>query len=133
MEEIIYKLFGLYGTIKNQHYSANGKDFYQEHIFADRLIDMLDIMETIDTIQEVFYLGRGLDALPWEAICENAHPLRGEDLRKDIVILLDELDTQVTVVIHGETSEGEKNVLANLAQNIQNAVGFLNRYLSVKI
>lgn len=60
MTELLSKLFALYATLKNLHYSARGVEFYSIHKLADEMND--NIIGYADEIQENFYLGQGMEA-----------------------------------------------------------------------
>lgn len=71
MVQILIKLFALYGTLKNLHYSVNGLNFYSIHKLADDMSDGL--LSFADEIQENYYLGQGLPAVDMKMVMSGAY------------------------------------------------------------
>ena len=59
MLQILARLTAIKGFAKDIHYTATGESFYGIHILMDRVIDGLD--DFIDSINEVFYMGKGVE------------------------------------------------------------------------
>lgn len=130
-KDLLVKLAALYGSCKNYHYSAKGFDFWGNHLFGDRLSE--EILDYMDSIQEVCFLGRNLPAVCWGEIFSLAetqvafgdNPLSIMQGIKDLVlsILNDISDCQE------ECTAGEQDLMGKIAFSMQQNLGFIQRYL----
>lgn len=55
MVEIMAKIQAIHNTAKRYHWQCQGKNFYQEHLFFDRIADSFT-NDAIDTLAEAWYM-----------------------------------------------------------------------------
>lgn len=116
------------------HYSAKGKFFYSDHLFAERIGDTEEMSDEKDDLIETIYLGRGFDAPLSSDIAERVAEITPE-VTNDTQLnfkLLRELIVKVLIDIEtlGGLTRGEEDLLGTVAHILQRHNGLLFRQLS---
>lgn len=116
------------------HYSAKGKFFYSDHLFAERIGDTEEMEDEKDDLIETIYLGRGIEAPLSSDIAERVAeltPAVTDDTQLNFKMLRDMI---VKVLIDIETlddlTRGEEDLLGTIAHVLQRHNGLLFRQLS---
>lgn len=116
------------------HYSAKGKFFYSDHLFAERIGDTEEMADEKDDLIETIYLGRGIEAPLSSDIAERVAeltPAVTDDTQLNFKMLRDMI---VKVLIDIETlddlTRGEEDLLGTVAHVLQRHNGLLFRQLS---
>lgn len=127
MKELLCRLTAIEYYLKTIHYRSKGENFWSDHIFADKLID--DISGFKDTINEVCFLGEGLDAPLAADILKGTLAYLPEEMTEDMFTKLSDLycDTLEHIEDIGDCSSGEKSLLDSIAQALQLGYGLILR------
>ncbi len=111
------------------HYSAKGKFFYSDHLFAERIGDTEEMEDEKDDLIETIYLGRGIEAPLSSDIAERVAeltPAVTDDIQLNFKMLRDMI---VKVLIDIETlddlTRGEEDLLGTIAHVLQRHNGLL--------
>ena len=127
MKELLSMITAIEYYLKSIHYRSKGESFWSDHIFADKLIDDLD--GVTDSINEVCFLGEGLDAPLSADVLKNALAFLPEEMTEDMWKHLSDLycDTLEHLEDIGEVSSGEQSLLDSIAQKLQQGYGLILR------
>ena len=111
------------------HYNARGKDFYENHLFAERIGDKKEVSELVDELFEIVFLGRGKDVPNSKELSEiilsiTPSPKKDEEanykkLRSMIISCLDDIQSLELL------TRGEKDVFGRIAFLLQLNNGLL--------
>lgn len=117
------------------HYSANGKEFYSEHLLSERVAG--DSSYIVDDVIETIYLGRGIDAPLSEDITATVSEMipevtedaqtnfkRLRDLIVNALVGIEELDG---------LTRGEEDLIGSIAHALQRNNGLLFRQLDYAV
>ena len=130
INNLICFLIALQSFCKDIHYNAKGDAFYSKHLLVDRVQE--NISDYIDRIKEVCILGNNEQTLPsWEYLSA-ATGLIPEPAESDLDNFrnLAALITSVLSLIEQmEGSQGELNLYASIAEDLQNSLGLVNRQI----
>lgn len=116
---------------KDGHYQCKGIDFPQLHELFDKIQDGLSEMR--DITQEIFFLGRGQDAMAGKEILQIVSGIiqepgkTNEELIANVKdCLLKTLDN-LSDLIKQDLTSGERSLFDDQAKDLQQRMGFLNR------
>lgn len=130
MKDILVLLIAIQRTAKDVHYHAKGKDFWGDHLLADRIYDGLD--DFIDDIFENWYLGKEEEAPLQKNIYAEAVANMYES--DDIDGMLRRLDDlifkcigQIQLMPADELTAGDSDLLGRICSDLQKKHGFLVR------
>lgn len=132
INQIISYLYAIANFAKDIHYSCYGEAFYSKHEFADFIQD--GIYNYIDLIKEVCLLGNEISPLSSIEYLRSAAdiiPLRLENDDKKNFENLKELLIETLSLLEQTTelTRGENNLLDDIAQNLQQKLGLVNRQI----
>lgn len=132
--EIICGINAISNYAYDIHYSAKGKFFYSDHLFAERIGDTEEMSDEKDDLIETIYLGRGFEAPLSSDIAERVveitpdvtdnTQLNFKMLRDMIVKVLVDIETL------DDLTRGEEDLLGTIAHILQRHNGLLFRQLS---
>lgn len=127
--KLICYLLALANFAKDIHYSCHGDAFYGKHEFADRLADGED--NYIDQIKEICILGNDEEPLPSGEYLSRATSLIPLKSDKDRENFFSMKALMLNALTHLEEMDGmtrgEENLIGNIAQDIQQNLGLVNR------
>ena len=130
INKLIAQLIAICNYAKDIHYNAKGDAFYSKHLLADRIQD--NISEYIDQIKEICFLGNDVETLPSAEYLLKATsyiPAIQEDDKANFKSL-EMLIVSTLATIEGlEGTKGEENLYGNIAQDLQNSLGLINRQI----
>lgn len=128
---IIAHLIAIANYAKDIHYNCKGEAFYSMHLLADRVQE--NIYEYIDSIKETFFLAADIKTLPSKEYLMQATLLLPDitGIDKEDFKELKKLITDTLRLIQNlnSMSTGEENLIGNIAENLQNSVGLINRQI----
>ena len=130
MKEILALLIAIQRTAKDVHYHAKGRDFWGDHLLADRIYD--DIDGFIDDIFENWYLGKEEEAPLQKNIYADAvaNMYESDDL-DGMLRRLDDLIFKCIGIIQllpeSELTAGDNDLLGRICSDLQKKYGFLVR------
>lgn len=130
INKLIAQLIAICNYCKDIHYNAKGEAFYGKHLLADRVQENLN--EYIDQIKEICILGNDEKTLPsaeyltmataFIPAIQNEDKANFKSLENLLVITLGTLESL-------EGTKGEENLYGNIAQDLQNSLGLINRQI----
>lgn len=130
VNSIIAHLLAIQNFAKDIHYNCKGEAFYSKHLLCDRVAE--NIYDYIDSIKETSFLARMKEPLQCSEYLRNATAYI-----PDIALLNDEESFQKLASLIALTLEiiqdlkdltiAEENLFGNIAENLQNSLGLLNR------
>lgn len=128
--KLIYFLIAIANFAKDIHYSAHGESFYGKHLFVDRIQE--NMYEFIDQIKEVCILGNNEEPLPsGEYLTRATSLIPAKDDNDDLANFRSMQNLMIRTLTHIEGMDGmtvgEENLIGNIAQDIQNNLGLVNR------
>lgn len=133
MINLIAYLEAARNQLKDLHYTAKGLTFYGNHLLADRMQENLS--GYVDSIKEVCYLGKGLNAPQSKDIYEIVLTLliqsynqielfkKADELLKLAIYEIEELEKR-------DLLGGERNLLEGISENLMQSRGFIYRVLT---
>ena len=130
INNLICFLIALQNFCKDIHYNSKGDAFYSKHLLVDRVQD--NISDYIDRIKEVCILGNNQQTLPsWEYLsaATGLIPESSEsdsDNFKNLAVLITSV---LSLIEQMEGSQGELNLYAAIAEDLQNSLGLVNRQI----
>lgn len=139
VKEYIACLLCLEMACKDGHYQAKGIDFRQLHELFDTIIEGVDdapLSDMRDNIQEIFFLGRGKDAMSGKEMLEiaskwmKAPATTNEELVKNVKECLECALDMLAKILQEDISQGENDLFGNQGRELQHRLGFLNRTLA---
>lgn len=142
VKEYIASLLALEMCCKDGHYQVKGIDFRQLHMLFDQIINGIDddsestLSDMRDAIQEIYFLGKGLNALSGQDMLSIAATLIVPVGDNNIVLIQNAKDAligcleRVGAILKGNITQGENDLFANQARELQHRLGFLERTLS---
>ena len=111
------------------HYTANGRNFYSDHLFSERLADI----DVKDDFIETFYLGESEDAPDSAKISAKVAeitPKPSQDTQADFKKLRKMIVKALMAIENYHGTKGEEDLLGSLAHILQRHNGLLFRELS---
>lgn len=111
------------------HYTANGRNFYSDHLFSERLADI----DVKDDFIETFYLGESEDAPDSAKISAKVAeitPKPSQDTQADFKKLRKMIVKALMAIENYHGTKGEEDLLGSLAHILQRHNGLLYRELS---
>lgn len=143
--EIMASIQAIHNTAKRYHWQCRGKDFYEAHLFFDRLADAFDA-DIVDTLAEAWYMNDGsnnitdlneLDSLIVNKIGRefSLDELSNPKIQDYMFLELQRIIKELYSYIHTEEfGQGISNIFDDLASKIEQNLGLLNaRLADVKI
>jgi DNA-binding ferritin-like protein len=119
---------------KNGHYIVKGSDFLSKHEAYDMIIsEWGELSDWRDSIQEVVYLGKGLEAIPSKALMTEALGLlpdspTSEKVQLDTTkILMDQILANCEDIGKQQITQGEADLLGQIADGLQHKMMILER------
>ena len=131
INNLICFLIALQNFCKDIHYNAKGDAFYSKHLLADRVQE--NISDYIDRIKEVCILGNSNSTLPsWEYLSASTGliPEVSANDTDNFKSLADLISSILALIEQMESSKGEDNLLAAIAEDLQNSLGLINRKIT---
>lgn len=128
INELIISLMKIQNFAKDIHYNCKGDAFYSKHLLCDRIAE--NLYDYVDNIKETIILARMERPLPSSNYLEAASnlPALGEDDKENFTKLRNLIVGALTVIENIDNqSVGEANLIGNIAENLQNSLGLLNR------
>lgn len=123
IDSLIVYLMAISNLAKDIHYNCKGKNFYGDHLFADRINENLG--EYIDQIKEICLLGHALKPL-----CSSDYLNRAAQAVPIEVSFSQMSELMLNTLSLIETiegiSKGDENLIGAIAQDIQNNIGLIN-------
>ena len=136
MNDLMARLTVIYHYAKDIHYTARGKEFYSTHLLMDRVAD--GIQDFLDSINEVCFMGRGLDTPSAKEILTNAIKIYPE--LWTTMGCLEELGDFITGTLeniyemeqnnNGKYMNAEISLLDDIAKDLQLKAGLINQTVS---
>ena len=139
VKEYVAELMALELCCKDGHYQASGIDFRQLHELFDTIIEGVDgpsLSSMRDEIQEVVFLGRNLPAISGKDIVTNTADIisrpgmSNQELLEEARRLINTALETIARLMQKDITQGENDVFASQAKELQQRLGFLNRTLS---
>lgn len=139
VKKYISELMALELCCKDGHYQAAGIDFRQLHELFDTIIEGVDgpsLSSMRDDIQEVVFLGRDLPAYSGKEIVTTTADIISEpgknnqELLEEARGLLNTALETIARLMQKDITQGENDLFASQARELQQRLGFLNRTLS---
>lgn len=130
IKDLIVALEKVRIVAKQLHYRLSGEAFYANHKLMDRV--QKPMMEFIDSLKEVCYLGHGsLPPTEQEIYSEVVDELVGE---YDMQSMANVLNTAVAYCEEATRAEGiqqgDLNLIGNIAETLQNSLGLVSRVIA---
>lgn len=130
INKLIAQLIAICSFCKDIHYNAKGDAFYGKHLLADRVQE--NINDYIDQIKEISILGNDEKTLPSGEYLLKATsfipPIENDD-KKNFKSLEKILINTLSLIEQMEGTTGEINLYGNIAQDLQNSLGLINRVI----
>lgn len=130
IDSLIIYLLAISNYAKDIHYNCGGKNFYGNHLFADRIQD--SISEFIDQLKEVCLLGHSIKPLHSSEYLTKASKIIPIEINfnemKGLII-----NTLELIEAINNASKGDDNLIGNIAQDLQNNLGLINIMLEGNI
>lgn len=130
INKLIAELIAICSFCKDIHYNSKGDAFYGKHLLADRVQE--NINEYIDQIKEICILGNDEKTLPsgeyllkatsFIPAIQNEDKANFKNLENLLIATLGTLESL-------EGTKGEENLYGNIAQDLQNSLGLINRQI----
>lgn len=137
MEDTIKRLTVIYHYAKDIHYNAKGESFYSTHLLMDRVAD--GIMEQIDQINEICFLGMGKPAPDSQNILKNAAddmPQIWNNDWENIEQLKNYIGGTIENILeieqNNEVNSAEASLLDDIAKSLMQKKGLLLRTITAK-
>lgn len=130
VNNLICSLIAIQNFSKDIHYNAKGEAFYSKHLLADRVQE--NISDYIDRIKEVAILGNDEKTLPSGEYLSRATSLIPELSKEDKENFqsLENLIVNTLMLLQDmESTMGEDNLYGEIAENLQNSLGLINRQI----
>ena len=130
INNLICFLIALQNFCKDIHYNSKGDAFYSKHLLVDRVQE--NISDYIDRIKEVCILGNNEKTLPsWEYLsaATGLIPEISESDLDNFKSLAALLTSVLSLIEQMEGSQGEQNLYAAIAEDLQNSLGLINRQI----
>lgn len=130
MKDILVLLIAIQRTAKDVHYYAFGKDFYSDHLLADRIYDGLE--DLMDEIQENYFLGQEQEAIPQKVLYEEAakemYPYNEfSGMLKHLDNLIFNCIAKIQLMPTDGLTAGDSDLLGRICSDLQKKHGFLVR------
>ncbi|MBQ2285579.1 MAG: hypothetical protein II244_07940 [Clostridia bacterium] len=130
INKLIAELIAICSFCKDIHYNSKGDAFYGKHLLADRVQE--NINEYIDQIKEICILGNDEKTLPSAEYLLKATSfipaIQNED-KANFKSLENLLINTLSLIERMEGTKGEENLYGNIAQDLQNSLGLINRQI----
>lgn len=124
-KEVIFRVVGLYGSLKNFHYTPTGLSFFATHKEADHILE--DLLDIVDEIQEQTFMGNLLETVDWNIILANSSPyvtsLSGTNIMDDILSSMVSLSEFINGIDNSTRSDNA--ILDKLDGILAQGIGFL--------
>lgn len=130
INKLIAQLIAIQNFCKDIHYNSKGESFYGKHLLADRVQE--NINEYIDQLKEICFLGNDVDTLPSGEYLLKATsfiPSIQEDDKANFKSLENLLIVTLSTIQDLKGTKGEENLYGNIAQDLQNSLGLINRQI----
>lgn len=128
---LISLLIAVQNFCKDIHYNCEGEAFYGKHLLADRVQE--NISEYIDQIKEICILGSDEKTLPSAEYLKRAAeiiPSINKADKKNFESLSDLIMSILELIESmNDSTKGEENLYGNIAQDLQNSLGLINRQI----
>lgn len=127
---LICSLIAIQSFCKDIHYNSKGEAFYSKHLLADRIQE--NISDYIDRIKEVAILGNDEKTLPSGEYLLKATsfiPQISEDDKDNFQSLENLIVNTLMSLQDMEATMGEDNLYGEIAENLQNSLGLINRQI----
>ena len=131
INNLIILLIALQNYAKDIHYNSSGDAFYSKHLLSDRVAE--NINDYIDNIKETIILARLEKPLPSAEYLKRASekiPTISNDIEDFNRLRLLILETLSLIEKMDNLSNGESNLIGNIAENLQNSLGLINRQVA---
>lgn len=128
INDLIILLIALQNYAKDIHYNSNGDAFYSKHLLSDRVAENID--DYIDNIKETIILariGKPLSSSEYLKRASEKIPTISNDTENFNKLRLLILETLSLIEKIDDMSVGESNLIGNIAENLQNSLGLINR------
>lgn len=117
------------GYAKDIHYSAQGKNMYGEHIFAD-VVESPD-NDILDELKEVCFLGRNYRVPESSFLMQESikyYPAKTNDDSQNWSFLRSLIAQAMFIIeqISQQATAGEANIIGAIAQELQKNIGLIN-------
>lgn len=117
------------GYAKDIHYSAQGKNMYGEHIFAD-VVESPDA-DILDELKEVCFLGRNYRVPESSFLMQESikyYPAKTNDDSQNWSFLRSLIAQAMFIIeqISQQATAGEANIIGAIAQELQKNIGLIN-------
>lgn len=137
MQDTIKRLTVIYHYAKDIHYNAKGESFYSTHLLMDLIAG--GIMEQIDQINEVCFLGMGKSAPDAQTILKNASddmPQIWNSDKENIDQLKNYIGGTIENILeieaNDEINSAEASLLDEIAQSLMKKKGLLLRTVTFR-
>lgn len=131
INQVIVHLMAIANFAKDIHYNCKGEAFYSKHLLADRVQE--NIYDYIDGIKETFFLASDTKTLSSREYLMHASGIIPDVTGTDTEDFkeLAKLITKTLKLIQNldSLSIGEENLIGNIAENLQNSIGLINRQI----
>lgn len=130
VNNLICSLIAIQNFCKDIHYNCKGDAFYSKHLLADRVQENLS--EYIDQIKEICFLGNDVETLPSAEYLLKATsfiPAIQEDDKANFKSLENLIVVTLGTIQELKGTKGEENLYGNIAQDLQNSLGLINRQI----
>ena len=138
--DIMALISAIHNTAKRYHWQCEGPNFYESHLFFDRIADIFN-QEVVDTLAEAWYMNNGrdnivelnlLDALIAEKVGKQF--IREELHSSEITLeMLKQLAAMIAILLEKIKTEaygqGVSNKLDELAQSSSQILGLIKARL----
>lgn len=129
IDETIAMLLAIQNYAKDIHYNCKGDAFYSKHLLCDRIAE--NMSDYIDGIKETIILARLETPKSSKEYMEEAinkvPDITDKDTENFKRLRFLMLNTLASIERIDRVSIGEENLLGNIAENLQNSVGLLNK------
>lgn len=124
------------GYAKDIHYSAQGKNMYGEHIFAD-VVESPD-NDILDELKEVCFLGRNYRVPESSNLMQESikyYPAKTNDDNQNWSYLRSLIAQAMFIIeqISQQATAGESNIIGAIAQELQKNIGLINLRLGFPV
>lgn len=130
INKLIAQLIAIGNFCKDIHYNSKGDAFYGKHLLVDRVQE--NISEYIDQIKEICILGNDEKTLPSSEYLLQATrfiPTIQQEDKVNFKSLENLLINALSLIEQMEGTKGEENLYGNIAQDLQNSLGLINRQI----
>lgn len=116
INSLIAALLAIANYAKDIHYNCGGKNFYGNHLFADRIQE--NLAEFIDQLKEICLLGHSLKPLRSSEYLSQASGLIPSEINFSQMKTLI-LNALALIESISDISKGDENLIGNIAQDLQ--------------